>query len=230
SAWGARTRGLILSSPSNPTGCLIGQSALIDLIDAVESRAGTLISDEIYHGLTYGVNASSALEFSSSAFVVNSFSKYFGMTGWRLGWLVVPEPYLRAVEKLAQNLFICASAPAQYGALAAFAPATLELLEARRAMLAAQRDWLLPALRDLGFLIAAEPEGAFYIYADCSRLAPDSAVLCHELLEQAGVAVTPGIDFGDYAPARHVRFSYVAKVERLREGVERMRRYFAARA
>ncbi|MBL8472222.1 MAG: pyridoxal phosphate-dependent aminotransferase [Rhodocyclaceae bacterium] len=229
-AWTPRTRGLILSSPSNPTGSLIDRNDLIDLISAIEMRAGTLISDEIYHGLTYATSASSALEFTPDAFVVNSFSKYFGMTGWRLGWLVVPEAYLRAVEKLAQNLFICASAPAQYGALAAFAPSTLDMLEARRETLATQRDVLLPALRDLGFEVRAEPQGAFYIYADCSRLATDSATLCHDLLDQAGVAVTPGVDFGEFEPASHLRFSYVANVSRLQEGVRRMRQYFAARA
>jgi len=172
-----------------------------------------------------GSRATSALEVAPDSFVINSFSKYFQMTGWRLGWLVVPPAYVREVEKLAQNLFIAPSTPAQYAALAAFNPETLAILEQRRAEFQRRRDFLLPALRELGFAIPVTPEGAFYIYADCSALAADSAQFSRDLLEQAGVAVTPGTDFGSHHPERYLRFAYTTELARLEEGVARIRRF-----
>ncbi|MEW5992834.1 MAG: pyridoxal phosphate-dependent aminotransferase [Candidatus Zixiibacteriota bacterium] len=275
--WDSQTVAAMIASPSNPTGTLLGRDELAALARAVAERGGTLIADEIYHGLTYplptsptkvgeekfsspsqgheslspspsqgddyrdvvgwprrehvaqgrggGNRAASALEVAAEAFVINSFSKYFQMTGWRLGWLVVPEGYVREVEKLAQNLFIAPSTPAQYAALAAFSDETLAILEARRAEFQRRRDYLLPALRGLGFDIPLVPQGAFYIYADCSRLAADSRQFSRDLLEQAGVAVTPGADFGRHHPGRYLRFAYTTDLSRLEEGVERIRRY-----
>ncbi len=223
-AWAPRTRGLVVATPSNPTGTLLAPHELAALRETVSTRGGTLIVDEIYQGLSYGVEASTALAAMDDAFVVNSFSKYFGMTGWRLGWLVAPPDAVRDLEKLAQHFFISPSTPAQQAALAAFAPATREILEARRHEFAARRDALLPALRELGFVVAAEPQGAFYIYADISKLAADSAEFAHRLIKEAGVAATPGLDFGDNAPRRHLRIAYTTRRERLMEAVERMRR------
>lgn len=223
--WDSQTVAAMVASPSNPTGTLLGRDELAALAGAVAQRGGTLIADEIYHGLTYGERAVSAQEVAPDAFVINSFSKYFQMTGWRLGWLVVPEGYVREVEKLAQNLFIAPSTPAQYAALAAFSDETLAILEARRAEFQRRRDYLLPALRGLGFDIPLSPQGAFYIYADCSRLASDSRQLSRDLLEQAGVAVTPGADFGSHQPERYLRFAYTIDLARLQDGVERIRRF-----
>ncbi len=224
--WTARTRGLLVASPNNPTGTLIEPARLAELWQAVRSRGGTLIVDEIYHGLTYGLDARTALEISDDIIVINSFSKYFGMTGWRLGWLVVPPAMVRDVEKLAQNLFIAPSAPAQHAALAAFQPETLAILEARRGEFRARRDLLLPGLRTLGFRVEAEPLGAFYIYAGIGGLAKDSFSLAADLIDLAGVAATPGLDFGANAPERHMRFAYTVSAEKLAEGLARMAKYF----
>jgi aspartate/methionine/tyrosine aminotransferase len=220
--WNPRSVAALVASPSNPTGTLIAPDELMRIHAAVSARGGTLIVDEIYQGLTYGVMPSTALSISDDMFVVNSFSKYFQMTGWRLGWLVAPPAYVRDIEKLAQNLFISASAPAQYAALAAFKPETIEILEARRAEFQARRDFLLPALRSIGFNVPAVPQGAFYIYADSSQIATDSFELSRRILKEGHVALTPGKDFGDSAPAQHIRLAYTQPVERLAEAVVRM--------
>ena len=224
-SWTARTRGLLVASPANPTGTLIAAPTMAGLAACVGARGGALLVDEIYHGLTYDCDAQTALSLSDEIFVINSFSKYFGMTGWRLGWLVAPVRFMRDIEKLAQNLFISPSTPAQHAALAAFRPETIALLEGRRAEFRSRRDFLLPALRRLGFRIAAAPRGAFYLYADCASIADDSEVLARELIEQAGVAITPGLDFGDNAPHRHVRFAYTVTRDKLEEGVARLARH-----
>jgi aspartate/methionine/tyrosine aminotransferase len=223
-AWTAHTRGLMVASPANPTGTLLTQAEIIALHEAVAARGGILIVDEIYQGLNYGVDASTALTSLEDVFVVNSFSKYFGMTGWRLGWVVAPQAYVRQIEKLAQHFFISPSTPAQHAALAAFTPATLEILEERRHAFAARRNTLLPALRELGFRFATEPQGAFYLYADISDLADNSEILARRLIEDAGVATTPGIDFGDNAPDRHLRIAYTTGEARLVEAAERIAR------
>jgi aspartate/methionine/tyrosine aminotransferase len=223
-AWTPRTRGLIVASPSNPTGTLLDAAELAALRAAVLARGGTLIVDEIYQGLTYGVDSNTVLRSMDDVFVVNSFSKYFGMTGWRLGWLVAPGAYVREIEKLAQHFFISPSTPAQHAALAAFAPSTIDILEARRHEFAMRRDTLLPALRQQGFIVAAEPQGAFYIYADISQLAADSEQFAQRLIEEAGVAATPGLDFGDNQPRRHLRIAYTNRAERLLEAAERIAR------
>ena len=222
SAWTPRTRGLMVATPSNPTGTLLSSDEIQALHEATKLRDGILIVDEIYQGLTYGVESSTALSHVDDAFIVNSFSKYFGMTGWRLGWLVVPHAFVREVEKLAQHFFIAPSTPAQHAALAAFAPETIELLEQRRDAFAERRAALLPALRELGFRVSSEPNGAFYIYADISAFADDSEALARRFIEEAGVAATPGLDFGDNAPRKHLRFAYTNRKERLLEAVERL--------
>ncbi|MFC5302387.1 pyridoxal phosphate-dependent aminotransferase [Azospira restricta] len=222
--WNAATRGALFASPANPTGTMLDAAEIAALATAVRARGGQLIIDEIYHGLTYEGDAPTALAAGDDIFVVQSFSKYFQMTGWRLGWLVVPEAYVRDVEKLAQNLFISPSTPAQHAALAAFSPPTIAILEARRAEFKRRRDFLAPALERIGFRLPARPQGAFYIYADCSALSDDSERLAYRLLEEAGVAATPGLDFGSSAPARHLRFAYTTEVARLEEAVRRIER------
>ncbi len=228
-AWCKRSRGLMVASPSNPTGTLLSIDEIAALHTLTHARGGMLIVDEIYQGLSYGVEAATALanpvlNAADDLFVVNSFSKYFGMTGWRLGWLVAPEGLVRDIEKLAQHFFISPSTPAQHAALAAFQPDTLDILEARRREFGARRDTLLPALRNLGFRVEAEPQGAFYIYADVSNIAEDAETLARRLIEDAGVAATPGLDFGHHLPHKHLRIAYTTRSERLLEAVERISR------
>ncbi len=223
--WGSRTVAALVATPSNPTGTLIAPDELRAMAQFAAARGGALIVDEIYHGLVYEGEAQTALALGDDLFVINSFSKYFGMTGWRLGWLVAPARYVDALDRIAQNVFLAAPTPSQHAALAAFDPETLALLDARRDEFRARRDCLLPALRELGFGIPQPPQGAFYIYADCSALAADSFVFARDLLEQAGVAVTPGIDFGTHDAHRHVRFAYTRPVAVLREGVARIARF-----
>lgn len=223
--WTEQTAGALFASPANPTGTLLDEPTLESIAKFVRQRQGALIVDEIYHGLTYERDASTALKLGDDIFVVQSFSKYFNMTGWRLGWLVVPDRFAREIEKLAQNLFIAPPTPAQYGALAAFKPETIAILEARRSEFHARRDYLAPALEKLGFRLTAKPEGAFYIYADCSALTNDSEAFARDLLEKAGVAMTPGLDFGAAAPKSHLRIAYTTSIERLEEAVSRIQRY-----
>lgn len=223
--WSPRTRAVMLATPSNPTGTLIPFDEMKAIHEVVRARGGVLVVDEIYHGLTYGKPDRTALEFADDVFIINSFSKYFGMTGWRLGWLVAPEDYMPDVEKLAQNLFISSSELAQRAAIAALSPEAVRIHEERHEAFRAQREFLLPRLQALGFDIPIEPEGAFYIYANCSRLTKDSYSFCIDVLENAGVAIAPGIDFGVHRAAEHVRFSYPKPIPVLAEGVARLERY-----
>ena len=220
--WSERTRAAMLATPGNPTGTLLSLDQLRSIHQAVSSRGGTLVVDEIYHGLTYGRQAETALALGDDVFVINSFSKYFGMTGWRLGWLIAPEAYVDAVDRLAQNIFLAASTPAQYAALAAFHSDTLAILEERRAVFQTRRDYLVPALQGLGFDIPVTPDGAFYLYAGCDRFGMDAEPLTHALLNQAGVASTPGADFGRFQSASHVRFAYTTSLDRMALGVARI--------
>lgn len=222
--WQENTCGTIVASPSNPTGTLLTWQELSDLYQLCSEKQGVLIVDEIYHGLSYEQEACSILEITDQAFVINSFSKFFGMTGWRLGWLVVPEQAIEPVERLAQNLFISMSTMGQYGALAGFEEDTLAILQQRRDIFKQRRDYLLPALREIGFEIAAEPAGAFYIYANIEKFSDDSQAFCRWLLEEHGVAVTPGADFGSHLAAKHIRFAYTTSMEQLEKGVERLRK------
>jgi aspartate/methionine/tyrosine aminotransferase len=222
--WEERTVGALVASPANPTGGVLSRDQLRSLAQAVGERNGYLIVDEIYHGLGFGVETPSVLEVDADAFVINSFSKYFGMTGWRLGWMVVPEAAAPELEKLAQNLFISLSTMAQYAALAGFTPETREILNQRRDIFAQRRDYLLPALEELGFQVPQRPDGAFYIYADISRFSNNSQQFCLEMLEQHGIAITPGADFGRNRASDFVRFSYTTGMDRIEEAVARMAR------
>ncbi|MDH5436167.1 MAG: aminotransferase class I/II-fold pyridoxal phosphate-dependent enzyme, partial [Gammaproteobacteria bacterium] len=221
--WNNNTVGALVASPSNPTGTIVNKADLQAIIDCVQERKGRLIVDEIYHGLIYEGETTSAAALSDDVFVVNSFSKYFGMTGWRIGWLVVPESYIKDVDNLAQNIFLAASTPAQYAALAAFEPEAIAVLEQRRQEFKQRRDYLLPALREMGFDIPVTPQGAFYLYAGCGRFTNDSYQFAMDILEKAGVGITPGKDFGSNQPEKYVRFAYTTHIDNLKKGVARLR-------
>lgn len=225
--WQADTQMALVATPSNPTGTTIDKPGLLALSNAVKAKKGVLVVDEIYHGLSYdNVTLPCALEVDDEAIVINSFSKFFGMTGWRLGWLVVPEALVPVMDRLAQNLFLAAPTTAQYAALSAFNAETLAILELRRQAFQQRRDVLLPALQSLGFSISVVPQGAFYIYADCSQLLndqlPDSRALANYCLSEAGVAMTPGLDFGVHLADQHVRFAYTTNEARLLLAIDRM--------
>ncbi len=215
------TRVVLIATPSNPTGTAIAPDELARIHDWCAEKGIALIVDEIYLALTYDGPEHSAARWDD-VFVVNSFSKYFLMTGWRLGWLAAPAWAMEGLERLAQNLFLAAPTPAQHAALAAFSPATLVELEARKAELRKRRDYLLPALRELGFLIPVQPQGAFYLYADCQTHTDDSFRFARTLLEEVGIAVTPGLDFGQYQPQRYLRVAYTQPLSRLIEAVSRL--------
>ncbi len=223
--WSSACKGVLIASPSNPTGTLIEPEVFKQCIKLVNDNGGCFYSDEIYHGLVYGKDAASALQFSDDVFVINSFSKYFGMTGWRLGWLIVPESFIGAAEKLAQNIFISAPTLSQYSALAAFDSETIYALESRREAFAGRRDYLYSALVKLGFDIPVKPDGAFYIYANCAKFTDDSYRFAFELLETEGVAVTPGIDFGSFNASHHLRFAYTTTIDRMAEAIQRLERF-----
>jgi len=223
--WSDNTKAVLLASPSNPTGTLVEPDSLKAISEFANEQGGYAIVDEIYHGLVYGQQAQTVLQYSDDVFVINSFSKYFGMTGWRIGWLVAPESFIPELDKLAQNLFLAAPTTAQYAALAAFKPETQKILEARRDEFQQRRDFLLPALRELGFDIPVTPQGAFYLYANCKNFTDDSFQFSQQLLEEAGVAVTPGLDFGTNKPEQHLRFAYTTSLERLAEGVKRIKQF-----
>jgi aspartate/methionine/tyrosine aminotransferase len=251
--WGERTRGAMLASPSNPTGTTIAPDALQALLAELRSRSGFLVFDEIYNELTYpGAPTSAtkppadsgaspgrgaapgrsgkprtALALGDDVIVINSFSKYFCMTGWRLGWLVIPEALAADVEKLAMNLYICPPAPAQHAALACFTPESIAIYEQRRAEFARRRDYIVPALRALGFGVPTEPDGAFYVYADVSRFGLPSHLMADELLDEAKVCLVPGMDFGVHDAQRWMRVTYSTSLDRLEEAVARMGRYLA---
>ncbi len=223
--WTEVSKGVLIASPSNPTGTLISEQALASSIKQVEILGGDFYSDEIYHGLVYGKQARSALEFSDDVFVINSFSKYFGMTGWRIGWLVVPDDFVDAAERLAQTIFISTATHSQYAALAAFSEDNMLELESRKHQFEKRRDFLYDNLIRLGFDIAVKPEGAFYIYANCSKFTKDSFQFAKELLEQQGVAVTPGKDFGKNQPNCHIRFAYTASIAKITTGIQRLEKF-----
>ena len=227
--WSAATRGVLIASPSNPTGTTVPRDEMRRIADAVERLGGRLIVDEIYLGLTYGEAPRSVLEFATDAFVVSSFSKYFNMTGWRLGWIVAPERHVRDLEKLAQNLYISPATPSQRAALACFEPETAAIVEQRRGEFEARRDFLVPALRGLGFGVPVMPSGGLFVYADCSRFSDDSERFCRDVLEGAGVAFTPGIDFGVHRAREHVRLAYTIERRKLEEGVARLRKFLSRR-
>ena len=223
--WQTNTRAALVATPANPTGTVLSVDELAQLSAAVNQRQGELWVDEIYQGLNFGNEARTALEVSDDIVVLNSFSKFFGMTGFRLGWAVVPEAWINDFDTLAQNVFLAASTPAQHAALAAFTPESQAIFEQRRQVLAERRDYLLKALPALGFKIPIAPDGAFYIYADASALTSDSLAWCAEVLENTGVALTPGVDFGHYQAGAHVRFAFTTELARLQEAVARLENY-----
>ncbi len=216
--------GVWLASPANPTGTILDRQRLTQLCHWARDNNLHMLVDEIYHGLHYVSDLPCVLEIDPEAFVVNSFSKYFGMTGWRLGWIVVPEHSLEKANILAQNLYISAPSIAQYAALAAFEPEAQAVFEQRREAFRQRRDYLSSALRELGFELPDSVQGAFYIYADISRFSDNAEQFCRDLLEQSGVAITPGTDFGEHHCQRFVRFAFTTGLEDLKEGVARMRK------
>ena len=226
------SKAVLMASPANPTGSMICYEELEKIAQVTAQQGGELWVDEIYHGLTYhdasdsrfaGKRPQTALALGEHVIVINSFSKYFGMTGWRLGWMVVPEHYIPVIERLAQNLFLAPTTPSQYGALAAFDDDSLAIMEARRLELQQRRDYLLTELPKLGFKIPVVPDGAFYIYADASALTQDTQVFCQQLLQETGVAITPGFDFGKQNANLYIRIAYTTNIDRLEQAIARIK-------
>ena len=220
----SNTSGLWLASPGNPTGTILQRNDLVETLEWAKGKKLNVLVDEIYHGLHYVDDLPSALEVDTDTFVVNSFSKYFGMTGWRLGWVVVPSEYQEIVSTLAQNLYISASSIAQYAALAAFEEDSSAILEQRRDSFRRRRDFLSTALKGLGFTLPDDIQGAFYIYAGIENFSDDSEKFCADILEEHGVAITPGRDFGESDSSLFVRFAFTTDLDNLQLGVERLTR------
>jgi aspartate/methionine/tyrosine aminotransferase len=222
-AWSERTRGVLLASPSNPTGTSIDPDEMGRIVAAVRAHGGFTLVDEIYLGLSFDERfGHSALAHGDDVISINSFSKYFSMTGWRLGWLVVPDDLVAPIEKLAQNLYICPSTVAQHAALACFEPESIAEYERRRSEFRARRDFLVPALNELGLTVPVMPDGAFYAWADCSAHSPSSWDFCFDMMRRAHVAITPGRDFGHHGTERFVRLSYASSIAQLHEAVDRL--------
>lgn len=222
--WQKHTRIVMLVSPSNPAGTLINHDILQQIVELAAERGAVVIVDEVYHGLVYDGIAVTAAGLGNNVIVINSFSKYFGMTGWRVGWLVSPEPYVAAIERLAQNTFLAASTPAQHAAITALSKSVRPQLDLRRDEFQRRRDYLIPEIINLGFKVPCRPPGAFYVYADCSEFTQDSMEFTRGLLSRSGIALTPGADFGSYQADSHVRFAYTVALKQLKEGVNRLRR------
>ena len=224
-----KTKAVLLASPSNPTGMVLDVAELDEIAEYLKQKEAYLILDEIYHGLIYDADFPTFAGRHENVFIINSFSKYFCMTGWRLGWLLSPKAFVADIDKLAQNIFLAASTPAQHAALAAFKPESIEIMESYRAEFKIRRDFLFDAVGELGFKVISKPQGAFYLYADSSgfskEFSSDSFGLVHDLLENAGVAITPGVDFGNYKANQHVRFAYTTSLADLKEGIARLSQY-----
>jgi aspartate/methionine/tyrosine aminotransferase len=223
--WNAHTRGVLLASPSNPTGTSIARGEMAAIVEAVRGRGGVTLVDEIYLGLSYDeAFGHSALEHGDDVISINSFSKYFSMTGWRLGWLVLPAELVAPVERLAQNLYICPSTIAQHAALACFDEASIAEYENRRGEFRRRRDFVVPALQDLGLKVPVMPDGAFYAWADCSAFDSSSWDFCFEMMRRAHVALTPGRDFGPHAAERYLRLSFASSMAELQQALQRLAR------
>ncbi len=227
-AWSKKTKGVLVASPSNPTGTSVREVELKHIVDCVAAHNGVLISDETYAGLSYGRRPETALSYSDEIFSINSFSKYFNMTGWRLGWLVAPERYVRDVEKLAQNLYISPAALSQHAAVACFSDAGYAIAEARRAEFEARRNYFVGALEGIGFKIPVVPDAGFFVYADVSAFTNNSEKFCNDVLDKTGVAFAPGIDFGEHRAREHVRMAYAVKLAKLQDGVARLNTLLAS--
>lgn len=226
--WQSDTKGVMLASPSNPTGTSVPESDLAAICDFVKSRGGWRIVDEIYLNLSHHGHAQTVLAFDPDAIVINSFSKYFGMTGWRLGWCVVPDDMVPVMERLAQNLYICPSTPAQYAALACFTPETLNVCEGRRDILLHRRQRVLDGLKQAGLSVDVEPDGAFYVYINVTSTGLNAMTFCERLLEEQHVALTPGNDFGEVTGDDYVRLSFAASETALDEGIKRIGTFLAS--
>ena len=225
--WSDKTTVVMVTSPSNPTGTLLAKSELKQMAAFIKEQGGYFIVDEIYHGLVYEGEVDTALSIDDNIIVINSFSKYFNMTGWRVGWVVAPDSLINNMDKLAQNIFLAAPTPAQHAALAAFNPETTSILESHKEEFKQRRDFLLPKLKELGFKVEVEPQGAFYIYANCEKFTNDSYKFAYDLLENIGVAITPGKDFGENKANHFVRFAYTTSIEKLEEAIKRLKTYLA---
>ncbi len=226
--WTDKTKVIMLASPANPTGMTIQQEVLQAIADFARSKNAFLIVDEIYQGLEYGARLKTLAGQFDNVFVINSFSKFFCMTGWRVGWLVSPSAFVNDIDKLAQNIFLAAPTLAQHAALQAFEAASLAILEGYRQAFQARRDYLYNALQELGFGLSEKPAGAFYIYANSEHFSADSYQFCFDLLEQAGVAITPGKDFSQTHPEKFVRFAYTREIPQLEEGIARLKSFISA--
>lgn len=220
-----KTKAVFLASPANPTGMVMDIASLDEIAGFLKEKGAYLLLDEIYLGLSYDESSPTFAGRHDNVFIINSFSKYFCMTGWRLGWLIAPHAFVSDIDKLAQNIFLAPSTPSQHAALAAFLPETIEILEDYRQQFKQRRDYLYAALKELGFKLQNKPQGAFYLYADCTHFSDNSFELAHELLETAGVAVTPGVDFGHYKENRYIRFAYTTSFSNMEKGVSRLRHY-----
>ena len=224
--WTSKTKAIILASPSNPTGIVLDDELLASVAEFAKQKNAYLILDEIYHGLIYDYQAKTLAGRFDNVFIINSFSKYFCMTGWRIGWLISPKAFVDDIDKLAQNIFLAASTPGQYAALAGFSEQSIEILESYRIEFQKRRDFLFDAIQSLGFQIKNKPAGAFYLYANSSQLSNDSFQLAGDLLENTGVAITPGKDFGDANASSHVRFAYTTSLSQLQLGMDKLKSYF----
>ena len=220
--WNDATRSVLVASPANPTGTVLSPGQMADIAQVCREKGGEFWVDEIYQGINFGPQPETVLSVADDAYVLNSFSKFFGMTGWRLGWTIVPEDKVAVMDTLAQNLYLAPPTPAQYAALAAFTPEVMTILEQRRQILEERRNYLLKALPELGFKVPVAPDGALYVYADASDFTDDSLSFCSRLLNETGVAVTPGVDFGDYRSGEHIRFAFTTDIARLEEAVSRI--------
>ena len=216
---------MLVASPANPTGTVLSRQQMADIAQVCRDNGGQFWVDEIYQGINFGTQPETVLSVADDACVLNSFSKFFGMTGWRLGWTIVPEDKVALMDTLAQNLYLAPPTPAQYAALAAFLPEGMTLLEERRQILEARRHYLLKALPELGFKVPVAPAGALYVYADVSELTHDSLSFCERLLQDTGVAITPGVDFGDFRSGEHVRIAFTTDIARLEEAVSRIKQW-----
>ncbi|HHB80366.1 MAG TPA: aminotransferase class I/II-fold pyridoxal phosphate-dependent enzyme, partial [Aliiroseovarius sp.] len=220
-------QGVMVASPANPTGTMLGKEALAALIETAHGKNAAFISDEIYHGVEYETRAVTALEITDEAYVINSFSKYFSMTGWRVGWMVVPEPHVRIIERLAQNMFICAPHVAQVAALAALD--STDELDRNLAVYRENRRLMLEGLPQAGLSDFASPDGAFYVYVDVSPYTADSRAFAREILDKAGVAVTPGLDFDAERGHQTLRLSYARSTDDIAEGLKRLKTFLTHR-
>ncbi len=223
--WDDDIAAVLIASPSNPTGTICSKQTLLEIAEFLQHHDRYLIVDEIYQGLTYGVESETVASLQNNIIVLNSFSKYFGMTGWRAGWLVAPHSMIGALDAIAQNTYLATSTIAQHAALAAFMPDTRQILEARRSTFEQRRDLLCQSLASIGISLPVIPQGAFYVYADISEYSQDSFIFCRELLEEQALAITPGCDFGDYQANRFVRFAYTTSEEKILQGMARLEKF-----